>query len=116
MNVRTLNKEHSIHMIILGCMLMSWGVTCYYFDTIVPNEVISEIGTFLLYPIKMADSILSLFSNNSVSGHPTGMFFVLWICYTILALKLHPIFIVKNHQVTDLKKWYENKFSFSKQG
>lgn len=114
MNHRTLNKEHSIHVVLMGCMLLSWGVTCYYFDNLVPNGVISDLSKVLLYPVKLTDNLLGNISNFNISGHPLWMFMVLWITYSIPALQLYPVFMIKNHGVSDLKSWYAAKMNFSK--
>ncbi len=115
MNLRILSKEHSIHIVIIGCMIMSWGVTCNYYESWVPNDTIRDITNFLLYPVKLTDLLLGLFFHTSISGNPLSIFFLLWMTYCIPAIKLYPIFMVQNHAVSDLRNWYNAKMAFSKQ-
>lgn len=113
MKLRTLNKENSIHMFVLGSMILAWGMTNYYFDRLVPNEVIENLCNLLLMPVNMIDNLLSFFTTVSISGNPLGMFVALWITYMIPAFRLYPIFMVKNHQVSDLKSWYQSRHGIS---
>ncbi len=113
MNLRTLNKENSIHMLVLGSMLLSWGVTSFYFERLVPNEVVESLCNFLLMPVSLIDNILSFFTKANISGNPLGMFFALWITYMLPAFRLYPVFMIKNHQVSDLKSWYQSRYGIS---
>ncbi len=95
-------------------MLLSWGVTSYYFEAGVPNEVIDNLGYLLLLPVRLTDDLLNLFNQLTISGNPLPMFLVLWIAYALPLLRLYPLLMVKDHPVSDLKKWYENRYGISK--
>jgi len=100
-------------MLIMGSMILSWGVTSYYFDRLVPNEVIENLCNLLLLPVSLIDNLLSFFTTVNISGNPVGMFIALWITYLLAAFRLYPIFMVKNHQVSDLKSWYQSRYGIS---
>ena len=109
MNVKTLDKEHAIHVLNLVSMVMAFGVTSYFFDTIVTSHVMETIGDLLMTPVLLADRLASLFSIAPVSGNFLLMFFILWFSYAIPMRKLHPFLMIKNHRTEDLQTWYLEK-------
>ncbi len=106
MNLKTLDKEHAIHVLNLVSMVMAFGVTCYFFDTIVTNHMMKLIGDLLITPVFMADRILGIFGMAPVSGNFLIMFFILWFSYALPMRRLHPFLMVKNHRPEDLHAWY----------
>ena len=54
MNIRTLTKEDTIHLVNISCMVLAWGVTCFYFDASASNSVVASLGDSLLAPFNYA--------------------------------------------------------------
>lgn len=111
MNLKTLDKSNAVHVLNIMSMVMAWGVTSYFFDSMVPNNPVEKIGTLLMLPLYFTDMVLSFFSNYSVLGNFNLMFFILWFFYALPITIYYPILMVKNHEETDLKDWYISKGS-----
>ncbi|MBK8415315.1 MAG: hypothetical protein IPL22_13015 [Bacteroidetes bacterium] len=111
MNFRTLNREATLHLMIVSSMVLAWGVTSFYFDSKVNNEVLSIISGLLLSPVYLFDNILNMLSDIRIIGDPFKMFMLLWVIYLFPAMRLCPLLIVRDHHSTDLKNWYESRFS-----
>ena len=106
MNLKTLNKENAIHVLNLVSMVMAFGVTSYFFDTLVTNSTVKMLGNFLITPVQIADKVFTLLGTNAISGNFLIMFLILWISYAIPMSRLYPFLMVRNHNAEDLHSWY----------
>ena len=111
MNLKTLDKHDAVHLLNILSMVMAWGVTCYFFEAIVPNHAIAVIGNVLMSPVYFTDILLNSFSNYSILGNFNLMFFVLWLSYAAPITVCYPYFMVRNHDVAELKEWYLSRTS-----
>ena len=111
MNFRTLNREATLHLMIISSMVLAWGVTSFYFDSKVNNEVLSIISGLLLSPVYFFDNIFSMLSDIKIIGDPFRMFLLLWFIYLFPAMRLRPLLIVRDHPSAELKNWYKSRIS-----
>ncbi|MBL7914195.1 MAG: hypothetical protein JNL49_04045 [Bacteroidia bacterium] len=111
MNFRTLNREATLHLMIVSSMVLAWGVTSFYFDSKVNNEVLSIISGLLLSPVYFFDNIFSMLSDIKIIGDPFRMFLLLWFIYLFPAMRLRPLLIVRDHPSSELKNWYKSRYS-----
>lgn len=106
MNIRTLSKEDTIHLINLSCMVLAWGVTCFYFDASAPTKAVASMGDALLSPFRFAEMFSHNFFNVPILKNPLVVFTVLWISYFLIGMHLSNFLMVKNHDARELKSWY----------
>ncbi len=106
MNYKTLDKKDAINVLNTLSIIMAWGVTCYFFDSVVTNNAVEMISDLLLSPVYVADSIFQSFSDFSVSGNFNLMFIVLWLSYAAPLSVFYPVLMIRNHEANELKEWY----------
>jgi len=106
MNIRTLSKEDTIHVVNLSCMVIAWGLSSFYFDAAAPNKAVIALADALLSPFLFADWLSVTFLHYSLSGNFLAVFVVIWITYFLLGIKLSNLLMVKDHKETELKNWY----------
>lgn len=111
MNLKTLDKKDAINVLNTLSIIMAWGLTCYFFDSVVTSNAVEMLGDILLSPVYITDNILSSFTDFSVSGNFNLMFIVLWLSYAGPLTLCYPVFMVRNHEASELRKWYLSKGS-----
>ena len=109
MTIKTLDRKHAIHILNLVSIVMAWGVTCYFFDSVVNSSTVRILGELLMTPVTFTDKFLSLYTHVSVSGNFTLMFLVLWISYALPLTKFYPLLMVKCPDAEELHSWYVSK-------
>jgi|SRR5688572_13980339 len=106
MTIKTLNRKDAVHILNMVSIVMAWGVTSYFFDSVVNSSTVRVLGEILMTPVVFTDKFLSLYTHISVSGNFTLMFLVLWISYALPLTKCYPFLIVKSHNAEELHSWY----------
>ena len=79
-------------LLLLGCIIISFGVTHFYFKNTDSPKIENIIGHILLFPVYIVDGLVSLFGFNSVMSNPIVIFLVLLITYSIIAFIAVKIF------------------------
>lgn len=111
MNLKTLNRTNAVHVLNMVSMVLAWAVTCYFFDSFVPNHAIEVIGDLLMFPVYFADLLLYSISGYSIAGNFNAMFLILWFSYSIPLTSCYPLLMVQNHEVSELREWYVSRSS-----
>jgi hypothetical protein len=91
-------------------MILAMGVTGFYFNAPGTSHVPQILSIALLFPINLVQiyggkEILSLVIKN-----PSMMFLMLWISYSVIAVWLAPLLMVRNHTAEELHKWYKGRY------
>lgn len=79
-------------LLIVGCTIIAFGVTHFYFRSDASPKIAAIIGHLLLLPVYLFDEISSRFFNVDYSGNPVVVFFVLLLSYSFIALVISKIF------------------------
>lgn len=112
MNIRTLTKKDTLHIINLGSMVIAWGVTCSYFESFVPNAAIYAMERLLLAPVVIIEKFFMPITSLQIMGNPGLMFIFLWTVYFVTAYRLSSFLVVKSYDEQELRSWYESRKSF----
>lgn len=106
MNIRTLSKRDSLHLINIGSLILAWGATHTYFELIIPNTAIMTIEYFLLAPAVLIEKASMFLFQYSIIGDYSRMLITLWLSYFLAASNLSGLLMIKNYEVAELKSWY----------
>jgi len=66
----------------MGCTLIAFGVTHFYFANAQTPKIANIIGNLLLFPVLLVNEIVSLFGFRSILSDPIAIFLVLFVTYS----------------------------------
>lgn len=79
-------------LLIMGCIIIAFGVTHFYYGNADSPKIELIIGHILLFPIYFVDGIISRFGFNSIMNSPVIVFLVLLFTYACIVLIMRKIF------------------------
>ena len=70
-------------LLLIGCSILSFGVTHFYFSNSDNPKVTNIIGQILLFPVYVIDGFFSLLGNTTfILSNPIVIFLILLITYS----------------------------------
>lgn len=79
-------------LLIIGCIIISFGVTHFYFENNNNLKIENIIGHILLFPVYLVEGLISLLGFNGVLGNPVAVFLVLLMTYSSIVFAICKIF------------------------
>ncbi|MEP7168572.1 MAG: hypothetical protein ABI855_04325 [Bacteroidota bacterium] len=83
-------------LLLMGCTIIAFGVTHFYFANTNTPKIANIIGHLLLFPIYLVDGIGSLIGFNSILSNPIAIFLILFITYSGIVIVASKIFEWRN--------------------
>ncbi|HKR06641.1 MAG TPA: hypothetical protein VJY62_18550 [Bacteroidia bacterium] len=79
-------------LLMMGCTIIAFGVTHFYFANGESPKIAIIIGHILLFPVYLVDGIVSFLDIDSILSNPIAIFLVLFITYSCIVVVASKIF------------------------
>ena len=78
-------------LLIMGCTIIAFGVTHFYFKDADPSKMMQIIGNILLFPVRIFDLIAGTLGLENIRNNAIIIFLVLLLSYSFVALATNKI-------------------------
>lgn len=78
-------------LLFVGCTIVAFGVTSFYFKNSESPQIANVIGHILLFPVYLFEEIANRMGTTDYSGNAVVVFFVLLLSYSIVAFTINKI-------------------------
>jgi hypothetical protein len=79
-------------LLLMGCTIIAFGVTHFYFAASETPKIANIIGNLLLFPVLLVNEIVSRFGSGTILDNPIAIFLILFITYSGIVFIASKIF------------------------